>query len=346
MDRTPTYQLRNKLVCKIDRKHSQEWRRLIQVLFLALNVWIGLQFALFVRFFESGGTGIRVSRPPGVEGWLPIAGLMNLRYFLATWKIPSIHPAAMILLITFLSISVLFRKAFCSWLCPIGTISEAAWKLGRKLMKRNRVCPHVIDIPLRSLKYILLAFFLYAIVGMPSDAIAAFLASPYGYVADVKMLRFFLHLSGFAAATIASLFVLSIFFQNFWCRYICPYGALMGLAAIFSPAKIHRDAGRCIECAKCSSACPALLEVATLVNIRSAECNGCMECVAVCPVEGALQLSLPRNRHIPPWAMAVGIGIVLTAIIGFAQWEGSWKGNIPDAAYERLIPRLDQWNHP
>ena len=66
-----------------------------------------------------------VARPPGVEGYLPIAALMNLKYFLLTGRVPELHPAAMFLLVTFVAIAFLFRKAFCSWLCPVGTLSRA-----------------------------------------------------------------------------------------------------------------------------------------------------------------------------------------------------------------------------
>jgi polyferredoxin len=72
---------------------------------------------------------------------------MNLKYFLATGHVPSIHPAAMFLLIAFLAISFLFRKALCGWLCPIGTLSEGLWKFGRKMLKRNWVFPRWIDLP-------------------------------------------------------------------------------------------------------------------------------------------------------------------------------------------------------
>jgi hypothetical protein len=58
---------------------TQRWRRAFQVAFLLLNIAIGVQFWFFVRFFESGGEGIYLPRPPGIEGWLPIAALMNLK---------------------------------------------------------------------------------------------------------------------------------------------------------------------------------------------------------------------------------------------------------------------------
>jgi polyferredoxin len=331
---------------RVNPDRSLIWRRGVQILFIILNLGIGLQFILFVRYFESGGVTFHISRPPGVEGWLPIAGLMNLKYLLVTGQVPSIHPAAMFLLIAFLLVSLLFRKAFCSWICPIGTISEALWKLGRKLLKKNWRFPRWIDVPLRSLKYLLLALFIYAIGGMSAMAIQAFVLSPYGLVADVKMLHFFRNLSGMSAIVLAVLLVLSVFFQNFWCRYLCPYGALTGIAALFSPAKIYRDTSRCIDCGKCTGVCPSLLKVDKGIHIRSAECTGCMDCVTVCPAEGALQMSFWNKRPFTTWMMAAGLIAIFFIIVGFAKWNQTWDSNIPDATYERLIPELDQLSHP
>jgi polyferredoxin len=83
-----------------------------------------MQFYLWVRYFERGGECLYVPRPAEVEGWLPIAGLMNSKYFLLTGKVPTIHPTAMFLFAAFLLMSLLVKKAFCSWLCPVGTVSE------------------------------------------------------------------------------------------------------------------------------------------------------------------------------------------------------------------------------
>jgi hypothetical protein len=63
-----------------DRDHSQPLRVTVQILFAILNVWIGVQFYLWVRWAESGGRTFEVSRPAGVEGWLPIEDLMQLKY--------------------------------------------------------------------------------------------------------------------------------------------------------------------------------------------------------------------------------------------------------------------------
>jgi polyferredoxin len=191
----------------IDR--SQLLRRIFQWAFLLLNVWIGVEFYLFVRFYESGGQTVFMPRPPGVEGWLPIASLMNLKTWLVTGDIPALHPAGMILLIAFLTIAWIFRKTFCSWLCPVGTLSEWLWKLGKQTFGRNFAPPRWLDIPLRGLKYILLGLFLYVVVSMPVPAIRAFLEGPYGLVADVKMLNFFRLMGVTVAVTLGGLVILS-----------------------------------------------------------------------------------------------------------------------------------------
>jgi len=325
---------------------SQQLRHVFQLTFLALNLWIGTQFVLFVHYYESGGRGTRVARPAGVEGWLPIASLMNLKVLLATGHVPRVHPAGTSLLIAFLAISWLLRKSFCAWLCPVGTLSEWLWQLGRRTFRRNWRLPRWLDIPLRSLKYILLGLFVYAVGSMSVPAIQAFLEGPYGLVSDVKMLDFFRFLGLAGAIVLALLVVLSVFVQNFWCRYLCPYGALMGLAALASPLRIRREASLCIDCAKCAKACPALLPVDRLVSIRSAECTGCLECVAVCPAEGALRMSAPRRRAVPAWMIASAAALLFLGVCGYARWAGYWHTDLPERVYFDLIPHAREFTHP
>ncbi len=208
-----------------------------------MNVWLGGQFYLWVRHYETAGASAYVARPAGVEGWLPIAGMMNLKYFLLTGWVPELHPAAMFLLVTFLAIAFLFRKAFCSWLCPVGTFSEYLWKAGRKVFRRNFQLPRWVDILLRGLKYLLLGFFVWAVSGMSAKAIAEFMQSPYGIVADVKMLNFFRYIGETGLIVLGVLVVASVLVQNFWCRYLCPYGALLGLTSVFGPFAHSAECG-------------------------------------------------------------------------------------------------------
>ena len=83
---TKLQQERKKLVRRSAADDSQRIRRAVQWLFVALNGWLGVQFFLWVRYFERGGEGLNVPRPAGAEGWLPIAGLMNTKYLLLDRK--------------------------------------------------------------------------------------------------------------------------------------------------------------------------------------------------------------------------------------------------------------------
>jgi polyferredoxin len=328
-------------------EHTVLVRRGVQVAFLLLNVWLGVQFYIWVRYFETGGQSAYVARPPGVEGWLPIAALMNLKYTVVTGRVLDVHPAGMFLLLAFAAASMVFRKAFCSWLCPIGTISEWLWMGGRELLGKNYQLPRWADLPLRSLKYILLALFAWVVVTMPTDDIRAFLTSPYGLVADVKMLDFFRAAGRTTIQVCLVLVIFSVITKNFWCRYLCPYGALMGLLSVLSPTRITRDPVSCIDCGKCATACPTLIPVDKLMTVRTPECNGCLTCVSVCPVKDALEMrTLAGRRRVAAPRIAMGVAAILFAVIGCARIAGHWNGNTPETLFFQLIPNASTFSHP
>ena len=348
---------KKKLIRRFRKDRSQVIRHVIQGAFVLLNAWLGVQLYIWVRYFERGGVGWQVSRPAGAEGWLPIAGLMSLKYFLSTGRIPAVHPAAMYLFGAFLLMSLLLKKAFCSWLCPVGTMTEVLASLGRRIFRRNFSLPKAADIPLRSLKYVLLGFFVAIIGAMSAEELLGFMNSPYSLMADVKMLNFFREVSLTAGVILALLVLLSVLIQNFWCRYLCPYGALLGLASFFSPVKIRRDSRTCIECAKCAHACPSQLPVDKLVQIRSAECNACMACVAACPAQDALQLALPPRklgvaeprwyrRKVGPVAMTCLLAYIFFGIVLYARVTNHWRADLPHHVYQYLVPRVNQFSHP
>ena len=83
-----------------------------QWVFLAWILFIGIRFGLFVQHFTSGGTAPFYSRPPGVEGFLPIGALVSLKYWLTSGTIHPVHPAALVLFLTFLAMGLLTRKIF------------------------------------------------------------------------------------------------------------------------------------------------------------------------------------------------------------------------------------------
>ncbi len=327
----------------------------IQAAFLMLILWIGLGFHDFLEFHRHASpedvlAGDGPIRPAGVEGFLPISGLIGLKDWILRGALNDVHPAAVVLLLLFVALSWMLRKSFCSWICPVGTISEYLWKLGRFLFGRTISPWRWLDISLRSLKYLLMFFFLYAVLWtMDGASIRSFIESPYNRVADVKMYDFFAQISAFAVKVLLVIALVSVLIKNFWCRYLCPYGALLGLFSRVSPTAIRRDPTSCIECGKCAVACPSRLPVDTSVAVRSAECTGCLDCIAVCPVTPALQVrtsGLGQTPSIPAFAAAVVLVFLIG--VGLARISGHWQNSISAEEYRYRLKEIDSplYTHP
>jgi NAD-dependent dihydropyrimidine dehydrogenase PreA subunit len=325
------------------RRLRIEWsRHIVQAGFGLTILLIGWQFSHFVHGLE---TGLVVgTRPPGVEGFLPIAALLSLRHLFSTGEVHRVHPAGLVILLLVLALGLLAKRAFCSWVCPVGTISEALAALSFRIFGGKLSLPRFIDLPLRSLKYLLLAFFVYVVFfQMGNAAVADFLDSPYNRVADVKMLYFFEQIGPFGLRVLLALVGLSIVIPYFWCRYLCPYGALLGAVSLLSPLKVTRHAPSCIDCDLCTKACPSHLRVARLARVRSDECFGCLSCVAACPVSRALRVETPSpwRRPVRP---AVFAALVVSLFVGgtlLARAFGLWNNSITVEEYGHSIRAID-----
>lgn len=327
--------------------HPLRLRPLLQWGFLALCLALGVQFGLFARHFATFGATPYYARPPGVEGFLPIGALVSVKHWLTSGTIDPVHPAALVLFLTFLALAVLTKNSFCSWICPVGTLEGLAAKGGRRLFGRNFLLPAWPDRLLRGLKYLLLLFFCKLIVvDMPAMAVQGFLASPYWAVADVKMLQFFTAPSTLSLVILAILTALSLIYRNFWCRYLCPYGALLGLLSLLSPLKVHRQPAACTGCRRCTAVCPSRIVVHERQQVRSVECTACLTCAGNCPAPGALELRAGFwSRPLPGWCFALAVLVIFFGGIGLGMLGGHWESSLTYRDYQQLIPYADRLGH-
>jgi len=333
---------------KNPEKPLTNWRLGVQIAFSALCIWIGIEFHFFVEYLGSGGETGSAYRPPGVEGFLPISSLMSLYYWTQTGVIHFAHPAGLFILIAILAISIVFGKTFCSWLCPVGFISEMLGDFAEKVTGKRLKLPAWLDYPLRSLKYLLLAFFVYSIFFlMTAASLKAFLDSPYNLIADVKMYYFFADITRVSLMVIASLFVLSLLIRNFWCRFLCPYGALLGLLNFISPNRIKRNEQSCIDCGKCAKVCPSFIKVDQVKAVWSDECTTCVKCVDVCPVADTLEFrTVGRKKPIDKRLVAAVVVVGFMAITGLGMISGYWSGGVSTEEYLHHHQYKDAYGHP
>jgi len=325
-------------------KNIRLLRYAVQLAFLAITLFIGYRFYQFIQYFVSPGHPF-VERPASVDAFLPIGGFMDFKYFILTGIVEPVHPSGFIMFAAILGVSLVVKKGFCGWVCPVGTVSQYTWMAGEKVFGRNFRISGFTDISLRSLKYVLMGLFVVAIGVMPMWSMAMFYISDYYKLADVRMMKFFTEMTQVTFWVLAVLVGLSVLYKNFWCRYLCPYGALLGLVSRLSPFKVQRNEQKCTHCHACTKHCPTLIDVEKSEVVRSAECFGCLTCVSRCPAPGALELTAragSKVRTISPYLFPVILLILFYLVIGLGMVTDNWKSKIPYEEYQRLVPEVQK----
>ncbi len=322
-------------------------RLIVQAAFALGCTLLGVQFARFTLAAQAGQLPLP-QRPPGAEAFLPLSGIMGLLDWYYQGTLNRVHPAATLIFVIIVAVAFFARKSFCSWICPVGFLSELLARVGRKIFGRNFRPWKWLDIALRSLKYLVLFFFVSGIVQMSDLALRAFIESSYNRVADVKMGLFFVRLGFFGAGVIVVLTLLSVLIHGFWCRYLCPYGALLGIVSRFSPLRVERDAESCIDCGLCDKVCMARLPVSSTNHVSSMECTGCIDCVATCPVQGALVVKAASRWRVDVPAYALTVLLLFLGGYAGARLGNLWDNDLTDHEYVHRIQNLDQpeYAHP
>jgi polyferredoxin len=313
---------------RYDRTHLRKLRYAVQFAFLLLSGMTGYLFYNYVLQMESHGNSF-VQRPPSVDAFLPIAGLMSFKYFLLTGIIEPVRPAVLIMFIAIVTVSISLKKGFCGWICPVGTVSQCLWMAGGRVFGKNYRMQKYADIGLRSIKYMLMAFFLIAIwVRMSPEELALFFSSDYYRAVDIRTMKFFTEMSRTTFWSLCFIGGFSLVYKNFWCRYLCPYGALLGLLSSFSPVRIKREEEKCIHCGACSRNCPSLIPVEEKQMVNSPECFGCLTCVSHCPSAGALDITVRTGRIrrvFSPYIYPAALVLIFYLVIVMAILTGHWN---------------------
>lgn len=293
----------------------------------------------FLRFtgYVFAGAGDQLARPEAADAFLPLGAMAALKVWLSTGYLDVLHPAAVVILIATLITAWLFRRAVCSWLCPFGAVSEYLAQFGRRMFGRNLAVPKWLDTSLVGAKHVGTFGMMLWLCLVPNDEILAFMAMPFYAVADVKLLDLYLKLGVAGTAVLAGIGVASVVVKSFWCRYLCPYGAVQGWLGALSPVRIVKDDASCPGCGICTRACPNGVDVARArSSVVSVECMGCTRCVTACPRVGAITLRAPGVRSLEPAAFGLAFVAAFVATILVGVVSGNWHSVLDAESYYQI----------
>lgn len=246
------------------------------------------------------------------ERWCPFGGVESLYTYAREGNMPcSLGTSNFCILGGVIVMTLLVRRAFCSYLCPLGALSEWLRALGRKLRLPALRAPRGADRVLSLGKYAVLGLVLYLTWRAGELLFRGFdpcyaLISRHG--TDITFWAY--GVSGTLAA--ASLFVMLPL-----CRWLCPFAAVLHLFSRPGLMRIKRTEALCTDCRRCSRACPMAIPVHELAQVTAPRCTSCMNCVDACPHRNpsALVWGLPgrSTRH---WPQAALVAVLLACTGG------------------------------
>ena len=244
------------------------------------------------------------------------------------------HTAAssVILLVGMLVMTVVYRRSFCGTLCPLGALQGIFGAVGGKLFGRRFTVPRAVDLIARYLKYAILV--LFAVWTWQAAELVLRAYDPWVAWAHLTSADLLSTYAVGLAVLIVSL-AGSLVYDRFFCKYLCPTGALLGLLSRVSFLSIRRDADACIDCGRCDKACMMNVAVATVDVVKSSECISCNECVNACPVPGALRVTAPGGARAGA-LVATGAAVALMAgIVGATTLTGAFDWHMESQAQAR-----------
>jgi len=212
--------------------------------------------------------------------------------------------------VSIIFLTLLFGRVFCNWICPFGTIHQFfGWLFNinnnERRQQSNRYKPS------QSLKYsFLIVFLVLAIPGSLQIGLLDPLATVYraftvslapawdmlvGYTVDIDWLLFspgsqsrVFTGSFWIGSIFTGLVALNLWMPRFFCRYLCPTGAILGILSHFSIFRIARDVNKCTDCNLCLNRCEGASQPHDTLKLP--ECLTCFNCLDDCP-EDALSYS-------------------------------------------------------
>ncbi len=235
------------------------------------------------------GTSIPFFTSASVHAICPFGGVETFYQLITTGRyIQKIHNSALVLMGIVFTLTLLFGPVFCGWVCPLGSIQEWVGKIGRYLLGKryNNVMSQKLDKGLRYLRYLLLGLVLYNTAR--SGMLLFTNIDPY-----FALFHFWTGETAVAALVILGItLILSLFIERAWCKYACPYGAMLGLFNLIRVFRIKRQADTCIDCGLCNSTCPMNIEISSKTSVKDHQCISCLKCTSEnsCPVSHTVQL--------------------------------------------------------
>ncbi|MFT5873631.1 MAG: NosR/NirI family nitrous oxide reductase transcriptional regulator [Clostridium sp.] len=182
---------------------------------------------------------------------------------------------------TAIIITIILGRFFCGWICAFGTYNDLLHLLSKNVFKINFKVDEKVDAMLKYVKYIVLLVLVVVVMTMESKVLDT--TSPWDAFAQIT--NFPQVLSDYTIGVILLLLISigAFFVERFFCRYLCPLGAVFSIFSRIGILKIKKPTDKCGNCRVCTSNCSMALPLYKVESVCSGECINCLKCIETCP---------------------------------------------------------------
>lgn len=259
---------------------------------------------------------------PSVHAVCPVGGLENFWAWIGGHSnLQKLFSGTMTLFFFTIIFALVFGRAFCGNICPFGALQEFIGKISKKKFAVHESA----DRYFRFAKYIVLA--LVTIMAWITFTIWISPYDPYTAFAHIWSGTELFAENSIGFIILIVVLVSSIFIDRFFCKYLCPAGAVYGAISKISPTKIKRD--NCSNCGACTRACPMNIDVSKTCKVNSAECIACGRCVTACPSPEAEIIMTMFGKTIRPLAFVIVTVVVFFGSIFIFDVVGLYQVTVP-----------------
>jgi polyferredoxin/major membrane immunogen (membrane-anchored lipoprotein) len=227
----------------------------------------------------------------------------------------SLAPQFLTLVLLFGS-ALLVGRVFCGWMCAFGSFGDLVHRVGRFFhLEPLRIDPKS-DRRMKYVKYgiLLVPVVFAALPGSPDlsatspwDAFGMLLSS--GLVPDFASVAIVVPIGLFLLLLVT---VGSLFIERFFCRYLCPLGAVFSILSRGRGLTLEKPSAKCGGCRICTNRCSMGIPLDKVDSVVSGECIQCMECVEACPRKNITPLI--QGRKVKPLTAALAAVCVLSTV--------------------------------
>ena len=206
----------------------------------------------------------------------------------------SAQAESLLVLLAVFPITILWGRFFCGYLCSFGAMGDFLWALSRKMFKKPLKVNPKADRSLKLLKYlilVLIVIFIWTLAVPLSSTMNPW--TVFGMYSSLSGWSSTNYLFTFGALSLLLIIIGSVLIERFFCRYLCPLGAIFALTSKFRLFRIKKPREKCGSCRLCTWKCSMGINLNRQDVITSGECIDCFACVDICPRKNAKAVPAP-----------------------------------------------------